>query len=56
LYWTFAAFFLFLSMLAGIYDTVKTYMEIRFWYETSKGENLHADASECLTDGTKMGS
>ncbi|MDR1140583.1 MAG: hypothetical protein LBL62_02755 [Planctomycetaceae bacterium] len=40
MYWTLAAFFLFVSILIGIYDTAKTYMEIRLSCETSAQNGL----------------
>jgi hypothetical protein len=50
MYWTLAAFFLFLSILAGIYDTVKTYLEVRFFCETPVRSCLQTEVGENMSD------
>ncbi|MDR2756142.1 MAG: hypothetical protein LBC20_10580 [Planctomycetaceae bacterium] len=56
LYWTLAAFFLFVSILMGIYDIAKTYREIRFLWKTSNQNSLQIDMKEHQVNEKKMGS
>ncbi|MDR2115694.1 MAG: hypothetical protein LBP87_04860 [Planctomycetaceae bacterium] len=59
LYWTFAAFFLFVSILVGSYDIVKTYMETRFSWDESNRNNFRTDVldiEKSSEDKKKMGS
>ncbi|MDR2439686.1 MAG: hypothetical protein LBE12_10015 [Planctomycetaceae bacterium] len=56
LYWTLAAFFLFVSILVGIYDIMKTYMEIRLLWEKSNRNCLQIDTKESQINKNEKGS
>ncbi|MDR0609022.1 MAG: hypothetical protein LBG58_02840 [Planctomycetaceae bacterium] len=46
MFWTFATAILFLSIITGIYDIIKTYFETRLLYEKMNGDDVRTVMNE----------